>query len=95
MSTDPSQIDLTDGQRRYVATRAERLGVSPEQFLLSRVPSADPEGNLETTSNGETALDAAKRLGLVGCITDGPADLATNSEHMEGFGSDGGTVDSC
>ena len=34
---------------------------------------------------GESFLSAAKRLGAVGCF-DGPPDLSTNPDHMEGFG---------
>lgn len=34
----------------------------------------------------ETAFEAFERLGVIGCMADGPDDLATNPAHMEGFG---------
>jgi hypothetical protein len=34
----------------------------------------------------ESAYDAFKRAGLIGCIKDGPSDLSTNPKYMEGFG---------
>ena len=35
----------------------------------------------------ESACQLAKRLGLVGCVKDAPADLSTNKKHFEGFGA--------
>ncbi len=32
------------------------------------------------------AYDAAQELGLIGMITDAPADLSTNKAYFEGFG---------
>lgn len=37
-------------------------------------------------SDGQTAYDALKRQGLIGCMLPGPTDLATNPSHMDGFG---------
>ena len=37
---------------------------------------------------GLTVVEAAKRLGVVGCA-EGPADLSTNPAYMEGFGERG------
>jgi predicted transcriptional regulator len=34
----------------------------------------------------ETAHDAARRAGVIGCIGEAPADLSTNRRHFEGFG---------
>ncbi len=34
------------------------------------------------------AYDAAQELGLIGLITDAPADLSTNKAHFEGFGAE-------
>jgi hypothetical protein len=36
----------------------------------------------------ETCYDIAKRMGIIGVFKDGPHDLSTNPEHMEGFGRD-------
>jgi len=34
----------------------------------------------------ETAHDAARRAGVIGCIGEAPADLSTNRKHFEDFG---------
>ena len=33
-----------------------------------------------------TALEVARRAGVIGCADDLPGDLCTNKDHMEGFG---------
>ena len=33
-----------------------------------------------------TAYAAFERLGVLGCMSSGPSDLATNAAHFEGFG---------
>jgi antitoxin component of RelBE/YafQ-DinJ toxin-antitoxin module len=43
---------------------------------------------VETEKPAETCLDIAKRLGIVGMIKGGPADLSTNPKYLEGFGRD-------
>jgi Arc/MetJ-type ribon-helix-helix transcriptional regulator len=40
----------------------------------------------ESRKRPETALDVARRAGVIGCATRLPADLSTNKEHFEGFG---------
>lgn len=84
MSIDPSSIHLTPEQQAYVAREAERTGMPWSRLLEQFVPVNERAGN-----SAESALDVAKRLGLVG-ICDGDApDLATNPTHMEGFGDHG------
>jgi hypothetical protein len=34
----------------------------------------------------ETALDVARRAGVIGCAEGLPPDLSTNKDHFEGFG---------
>lgn len=34
-----------------------------------------------------TFYDAAKKLGIIGVVKDGPVDLSSDPRHMEGFGS--------
>ena len=36
----------------------------------------------------ESCSDLARRLGILGVYKDGPSDLSTNPEYMEGFGRD-------
>lgn len=91
MSTDNRPIELTAAQQRYVVTRAERVGVTADEFLEGLVPSADEQGNLLIAAvggDGVSALEAARRFGLVGVSTGDPEDLATNPDHMQGFGED-------
>ncbi len=45
---------------------------------------------LNSAANGTQQVslyEAAKKLGIVGILKDGPVDLSTNPKHMEGFGS--------
>ena len=44
------------------------------------------EDYLGTDKEGESAYDAAKAAGLIGCVSDGPKDLSTHKRHFEGFG---------
>jgi hypothetical protein len=65
---------------RQELTRAEQLDLS--RALRKSVDSdngAAPEKSL---------LQALTERGVVGSITDAPADLGTNPQHMEGFGRD-------
>lgn len=92
MSTENDNIELTAAQRRYIVTRADRVGIDATEFLEGLVPSVDEDGVLKTTvgdSSGESALDAARQFGLVGASSGDPPDLATNPDHMKGFGQDG------
>jgi hypothetical protein len=98
MSTDNDNIELTAAQRRYIATRADRVGIDAIKFLEGLVPSADEEGVLQTTPGApsrESALDAARQFGLVAASSDDPSDLATNPDHMEGFGQDADNANPC
>jgi len=80
MSIDPSEIRLTPEQQAYIAHQADRQGVGWPEVLGGMFPvSPRPRRN-------ESALDVAKRLGLVGCSQNDPSDLATNPDHLEGFG---------
>jgi len=86
MATDPREIHLTDEQRRLLAERAEETGRSWSVLLeevIAKIPTPRP------TENKERSLyDALNERGLIGSITDAPADLSTNPKHMEGFGTD-------
>ncbi len=84
MTVDPSAIELSPQQRVYIARQSERLGKPWPEILEQFVPAAVEEEVSEMTD--ESAYDVAKRLGLIGGVTDAPVDLAANPEHMEGFG---------
>jgi len=94
MSTEQQNINLTKDQIQVIALRfagnAKRSGIADEDILRVLGPSVGPVEALRKVLDvrEETALEAFGRLGLVGCISDGPVDLATNPKHMEGFGQD-------
>jgi hypothetical protein len=84
MSLDPHSISLTDAQRLVLAELANQSGRPWPELFAEAIAAYRPK----VASNGKNAESfsaAAQRLGLVGCV-DGPADLSTNSAHMEGFG---------
>jgi predicted DNA-binding antitoxin AbrB/MazE fold protein len=48
------------------------------------------DGNGAQSTQSEPSLfDVLDAAGLVGCITDAPADLSTNRKYLEGFGKSG------
>lgn len=78
----PTEIHLSPQQRVYIARQAERMGKPWNELLEPFLPVADAG---EITEEG-SAYDVAHSLGLIGGITDAPSELATNPDHMEGFG---------
>ena len=91
MATDPSDIKLSAEYRRMLAQLADRLGKSPQDILdeaLGRyadVPDAVKSAN---NSSGKSLFEAMQEVGAVASCADGPSDLSTNPEYMEGFGKD-------
>lgn len=96
MSTEPTQdagtLRVEPDLCRRIEAFASAAQLSPsevvrrafEQFEAThdRPPSEPPE---------ETAFDLLDRAGLIGCLKAdpaGPTDLATNPDHMDGFGRD-------
>jgi metal-responsive CopG/Arc/MetJ family transcriptional regulator len=73
------RIDPRLKARLEAAARARR--VSPSVVVRDALQKhlAEPEP-------GESALDLALRIGIVGCIKGLPPDLSTNPKYMEGFG---------
>ena len=51
-----------------------------------RKRSAVTKASPSSSAPQETALELAKRLGLIGKAKHLPRDLSTNTEHLEGFG---------
>lgn len=94
MDTEQQNLSLTKDQLQSIAlgfaNKAKRSGITDEDIQRVLGPSVGQVGSLKKVleAQEETALEAFERLGLVGCISDGPADLATNPKHMEGFGQD-------
>ena len=69
--------DLERRLRAHSAATGKSESVIVRQALEEHLAHAVPP---------ETALDCARRLGLVGCAKDLPADLSTNAGYFEGFG---------
>ena len=68
-----------------LAAKAKRLSTSKSEVArtaLDKYLHESPDGG------GQSAYDVAMALGVIGCVKNGPADLATNKKHMEGFGRD-------
>lgn len=62
----------------------EMLARSPNSVTFHQIAQLLKAREQETPKE-ETALEVAERLGLVGTFQ-GPSDLSTNSDHMNGFG---------
>ncbi len=92
MATDPSDIRLSDDQKRRLAEAADVTGLSPDQLIEDALRIAlRLKGQLADTT-GRTLYDAIAEDGAIGCIQSGPTDVSTNPQYMEGFGtSDSGT----
>ncbi len=87
MATDPNAIQLTDEQRFLVAKLADKTGAPWPHVTDDALASYGAQQALAHSEvNGESFFVAAQRLGLIGCLEGGPADLSTNPIHMEGFG---------
>jgi hypothetical protein len=92
MSINPADIDLTPEQRVRLAELAEKAGKQWNVIvdeLLDAAPRA-LQSQSAANANGEslmvrTLYDVLLERGILGCF-DGPSDLSTNPEHMEGFG---------
>jgi hypothetical protein len=91
MATDPKDIQLTDEQRKLLAAKAKETG-RPVEELLDELVASTPRPRRQPRE-GRSLLDAMREHGMVGAMQ-GPGDLSTNPEHMEGFGESRGGTDS-
>lgn len=88
MSSQPL-IQLTPDQQQQVVRIAHSTGKSPCQVVEEALDSLERQSLSPGTRAGESVHDALVRAGLLGCITDAPADLSTNPVYLEGFGGRG------
>jgi len=88
MSVSANQIVLTPDQRQHLAQLAQQSG-KPWDAVLAEALSSFEHAARPKTENGETVYEALLRLGLLGSVNDGPSDLSTNPNYMEGFGQRG------
>jgi hypothetical protein len=83
-------IHLTAEQQQMLARLAAQSGKAGEEILRNALTAFECQSRPSNGAPSETVHAAMVRLGLLGCVMDGPADLSTNPNYMEGFGSSGG-----
>ena len=78
-------LKIPESMAAELAAKAKRLSTSKSAIARNALDQYlhDP-----SSGEGQSAYDVAKALGFLGCIKDGPVDLATNKKYMEGFGRD-------
>jgi hypothetical protein len=87
MDVDPNQIELSSEQRAQLADVSQAVGKAWTVVLSEALTDYQSKEVVKKNGAcGETFLQAASQLGLVGCLHGGPADLSSNPIHMEGFG---------
>jgi hypothetical protein len=85
-----ASIHLTSEQQETLTRLAAQAGKPWEEVLGKALASFEQQTKTTNGAQAETVQAALVRLGLLGCVTDGPTDLSTNPDYMEGFGSHGG-----
>lgn len=88
MIYDPNRIQLSRDQQADLAELAAATGKAWPVVLSEALADYRRERQIAEISHSpeESFADVAKRLGLLGCVTGGPADLSTNPEYLEGLG---------
>lgn len=86
MATVPEQIVLTPAQKERLEKLADQTGKHWEAVLVDALTSYEPTTETASKNGTESFYEAASRLGLIGCVQGGPADLSTNPKYMDGFG---------
>ena len=80
---DRIQVRLDPQLMGELEAASRAAGVSPAEVV--RVALRE---HLKAGKPGESCLDIARRIGIVGIYPDAPADLSTNRAHFDGFGRD-------
>lgn len=82
----PITVEVSPDQKQEIERLAERKGLSPEAVVRAAIDheleTTSPNGNEEDDPSG-SFLDGIEHL--VGSV-DGPSDLSSNPDHMEGYG---------
>jgi hypothetical protein len=82
-----ASIRLTSEQQETLARLSAQSGKPWQEVLGKALASFEQQIQATNGTATETVHAAMVRLGLLGCVTDGPVDLSTNPKYMEGFGS--------
>lgn len=81
MRTTRISVRVEGKTQRELARMAAVRGQSESELIREAI-----ERYLENGRDGETCLDVARRLGIIGSAKNLPRDLSTNKRHMKGFG---------
>ncbi|MFO0889989.1 MAG: hypothetical protein U0790_12720 [Isosphaeraceae bacterium] len=76
-------VRVDERLKRELEAEAREKGVRPSDVVRAVLAE-----HIRSRPRSTSALDLARRSGLIGCARGLPADLSTNPEHMEGFGRD-------
>jgi predicted DNA-binding protein len=74
-------IRLDRQTERRLRAAAAAAGKNESEFVREVLVT-----HLARSPRRATALEVARRAGIIGCAEGLPADLSTNKEHLEGFG---------
>jgi hypothetical protein len=85
MNIPSGQISLSRDQQEFILRLAEQTGM-PWESVVRQALAAFEQSISVSSSKPESVYEAMVRTGLLGSITDAPADLSTNPAYMDGFG---------
>jgi len=90
LDLDPNDRDSLEALARATGKPVDTLvrELLHEVLAGRAVDGAPPQAGFDAAGGEESFLDAAVRLGAVGCVRGGPTDLSTNPRWLEGFGED-------
>jgi metal-responsive CopG/Arc/MetJ family transcriptional regulator len=74
-------VRVDERLKQKLEAEAKERGVRPSDIVRQAL-----EEHMGSRSDRFNCRDLAQRLGLIGAAKGLPADLSTNSDHMEGFG---------
>lgn len=86
---DPIGLRIDADTRRRIEAYARAMGSTPADVVRRAFEQFEATHEGPQTEGEVSAFDLLSRAGLIGCLPsapDAPSDLATNPEHMEGFG---------
>jgi hypothetical protein len=83
MSAQRITIQLSQGLEARLRSRALAEGQTLSEIIRTAL-----QNYLGNKPSPRSAYEAAKELGLIGCLRGLPKDLSTNPRYMRGFGKD-------
>ncbi len=86
---DHGGLSIDPDTQQRIEAYARAVGCTPAEVVRKAFEQYEAAQNGTRPEGGLTAFDVLSRAGLIGCLCgadDTPTDLATNPQHMEGFG---------